>query len=472
MVNVGLLERKTFFILSGLLVLAALFRLLGISDRVLWYDELYSVSFAIQPLADLLQSVREYDPHPPLYYLQLHFWLKLGTGEVWLRLNSVLWSLLAVFPTYFVGRRLFGEAGGFWAALVLVVSPVGIFYAHEVRMYAVQMSLVALNLLLLERLLAGEQRRFELLFFFFTLVAICHVQGAGFLLLLPITVYALQRLKWNLRLGLARQLIFMIFLAGVCALPWLIQAQGTSLSHLRLLSFEDVPTVILKLLLGPDVEGGSSLVLLLFLGLAFVTLVGLILTPRTRDLAIAYILVTFSFTLLLAYFVSPVWHIKALAGILPILSIIVGGALAAVFERFGRTKRVGVGLTVAVVLCLGPYAVSVNSENDFRRMHYDTAEYLLVESQPGDTIEVEDWRDFWTLSWYLAGPGSVKIDTVDRPVIFSGGRQLLKMAENGISVSGNWRVERNDNWPDVAEPNPQEAQEIAHFARMVVYRQP
>ena len=454
------------------IVLAIGLRLLGIDAQPLWYDELYSAAFAIQTIPDIVTSVRAHDPHPSLFYILLHFWMKFGTDDVWLRLNSVSWSLLAILPTFLVGRRLFGTYGGFWAAFILTISPIAIFFAQEVRMYAMLMSLVAFNLLFLERLLVGDQRRFDLFWFFLTLLAVCYVQGAGCLLLLPVTVYIAQRVGWNWRSGIGRKLAVAVFAVAVLALPWVIQAQGTSLDHLRIWSFEDIPAVLLNILLGPDVQTSSDFVLMIFLFACCVAFVGLIKAPRTRALTISYILVNFGAILILAFFVTPLWHINALAGVLPVLTIIAGGALASAFEGFHRTPRVGLMLTGVVALTFIPFAIVVNGKNDaFRQMHYNTAAHLLQKTLPGDTIEIEDWRDLWTLTWYLSGPGTAPVDTEQHVITMTNGRELTKMADNSLSAPGVWRVIRNATWREAHEANRQEPDGTQHFARFVISRQ-
>ena len=78
----------------------------------LWLDEASSVWFARLPLGDLL--FRLCDPHPPGYYLLLKGWLALGESEVWLRLPSVLASLLAVVLTAWAGHKVLGARAARW----------------------------------------------------------------------------------------------------------------------------------------------------------------------------------------------------------------------------------------------------------------------------------------------------------------------------------------------------------------------
>jgi uncharacterized membrane protein len=77
------------------------------------------------------------DTSPPAYYLVLHEWTRwLGTSDAVLRLFSVLWSL-ACFPLLAsLARQLGGLEARLPTLLLFAVSPLGVFYSAEVRMYS------------------------------------------------------------------------------------------------------------------------------------------------------------------------------------------------------------------------------------------------------------------------------------------------------------------------------------------------
>lgn len=144
------MDRGTRSVLAGLLLAALL--PLPLLTQSLWLDEASSVWFARLSLADLL--FRLCDPHPPGYYLALKGWLALGEAEPWLRLLSLLASVFAVALTARAGRQILGGRGGVWAALLLATFPLQIWYAAEVRMYALAQALGVALLLPAWRLLS------------------------------------------------------------------------------------------------------------------------------------------------------------------------------------------------------------------------------------------------------------------------------------------------------------------------------
>jgi 4-amino-4-deoxy-L-arabinose transferase-like glycosyltransferase len=85
----------------------------------------------------VVRAVLLSDTNPPLYYLLLNTWTRLsGTGDGALRLFSVLWSVLALPFVWLIGNQLGGQRMAWSACLLFALSPVGLFYSVEGRMYS------------------------------------------------------------------------------------------------------------------------------------------------------------------------------------------------------------------------------------------------------------------------------------------------------------------------------------------------
>ncbi len=131
-----------------LLILAAAFglRVYGLGHQSLWSDEGASAAMTWRTPAEILAASAA-DIHPPLYYLLLRAWAEgAGRGEFGLRFLSVLAGVLTVALTARLGGRLFGAPGRTAAALLLAVSPLGVYYSQEARMYALLGMLGALGM--------------------------------------------------------------------------------------------------------------------------------------------------------------------------------------------------------------------------------------------------------------------------------------------------------------------------------------
>jgi len=116
----------------------------------LWLDEALSVNIARLPLADIPAALR-HDGHPPLYYGLLHGWMQVfGSGDGAVRSLSGLFSVVALPLAWLAGRRRGGPLLGWIAVAVLALSPFGLRYATETRMYALVMVLVLAGYLVVD----------------------------------------------------------------------------------------------------------------------------------------------------------------------------------------------------------------------------------------------------------------------------------------------------------------------------------
>lgn len=124
--------------LAVLTLLALGVRALRLGWQPLWWDEGYSIYFATEPLPRMLWLTAR-DIHPPLYYGLLHGWFALlaSTRPETARLLSVLCGVAAVPLLAWLARLMRPDrpAVALWAALLLALSPLHLFYSQEVRMY-------------------------------------------------------------------------------------------------------------------------------------------------------------------------------------------------------------------------------------------------------------------------------------------------------------------------------------------------
>jgi hypothetical protein len=122
-------------VLAGL-ILAALGLRLAVT-RGIWLDEAISIHQAHLSLHDLFSNLYNGDRHPPLHHLVL--WLTIrafGDSEFAVRLPSLIAGTLVIPVIYELGRELYDRRTGLVAAAFATASPLLVWYAQEVRMYA------------------------------------------------------------------------------------------------------------------------------------------------------------------------------------------------------------------------------------------------------------------------------------------------------------------------------------------------
>ncbi len=121
----------------GVLWLAFALRVYRLGVDSLWYDETVSALLARKSLTDMWAHTSR-DIHPPLYYALLHVWRGVAGGsEYSLAFLSVWFGVVSVALVGYLGWRIFGRQVGLMAAFLMAINPFSIWYAQEVRMYAI-----------------------------------------------------------------------------------------------------------------------------------------------------------------------------------------------------------------------------------------------------------------------------------------------------------------------------------------------
>ena len=165
------MKRSWFeFLLLAVIAIAVLLRIIYLGQREFWYDEVLSLllstgqKLAYQTPKDIPVNLASYtsllslpaedgfgdtlttvanllrglaaEPHPPLFFLSQHLWLRLfGSSETAVRSLNALFSIGAIASAYGLGRFLFGHRGGLLLAALLGVNPFYLFHSLNVRMY-------------------------------------------------------------------------------------------------------------------------------------------------------------------------------------------------------------------------------------------------------------------------------------------------------------------------------------------------
>ncbi len=164
-----------------LLLIAALLRLWDIQARSLWFDEAVEYISSNTAVGNLNENVLK-SFQPPLYTYLLHLWLIVGESELWLRLLSIVLSLLTVAGAMTWGGQLWGRRGGMLAGGIVALLPVDIRYAQEVAEYALLGCTLMWSFVYLDRAMHAARWRWWLGWGVCSLLAIYSHYGAGIML--------------------------------------------------------------------------------------------------------------------------------------------------------------------------------------------------------------------------------------------------------------------------------------------------
>jgi hypothetical protein len=208
------------------LALGFVLRMIGADSRSLQYDDTFSIFLAARSLPEILSGTAA-DTMPPLYYILLHFWMSISQQVWFIRLLTISLSLLVIAINYALVAQIFGRAAAGWAALLTAISPLQMYHAQDVRMYALMLVGQSGYLLFFARLYfpRGDQprgsRRDWLGLVLCGVLAMYSHNLAIFALVVP-SLYLLLKRKWLSLLRLAAAQVGI----GLLALPWLVLIPG------------------------------------------------------------------------------------------------------------------------------------------------------------------------------------------------------------------------------------------------------
>ncbi|MFS8158803.1 MAG: hypothetical protein ACMG6E_01060 [Candidatus Roizmanbacteria bacterium] len=185
-----------------------------------WRDEAYTYIMSRQSLLHILTSTAK-DFNPPLYYIIIHFWMKIfGHGEVALRSFSLLCLVGTVLFSVLILEQ-FGKMKSKWIyiyAILMTFNPVVLYYSFEARMYA----LLALMTTVSWYFFLKKSHKW------YIISSILALYTHYFFVLALISQYLVAFL-WNKK-ETWRQHMVNAFAIGVAFLPWFIMSSQALLT--------------------------------------------------------------------------------------------------------------------------------------------------------------------------------------------------------------------------------------------------
>lgn len=390
--------------LAGIVALAAALRLIGITRNWLWYDELLSANFSYGSLISVVAETLRFDVHPPLYYLQLHFWMLAGTSDQWLMLNPVLWSVAGVASCAWIADRFYGSRAGLLAGLFMALCAGQAQYAQQVRMYSMVSTLVVWAWYWNRRAVETGARalRGAWLWALLFASAVVYAHGAGVVMLSGVGADSLV-CSWRAhrRRGLLRWLVAHLILLAL-ALPAILlaSAKTTAIGHLVVPDASAVFSTWSGLVAGRhpfDLPAAAAAIL--------IAVLCLILAARQREprlLLCGGVLVPLAAFASLSHLIRPLWNERNLLPITPFVCLALAAGLAAEAGRARAARRLAAALAAALMAggCIAQQ-MRLTKGDAFKPAS------ALVRSlaKPGDVVYYRghEW-EFFCFMWYFGGP--------------------------------------------------------------------
>lgn len=377
-------------------------------DQPIWYDEAWSLILARLPMVDLLTATAN-DVHPPLYYLLINLVSRLGAGVVGLRMVSVLASLGAIWLVWMLTRNTPSGVQGLATAL-MALAPVQIYYAQELRSYAL------LQLLVLVSLFEIRRRKVIWVVIINTLILYTHNYGLFYVAALLLVYLAAEMFRPRIPgpgvdPKTRSKPLNAILAGGIPALlfaPWgliLVAQMGTVGAGfwIQPINLGGLTYAITQIVAGMGMPG-------YMMPLAVVASVAGLLVGAAyglrhgmRDMVVI-LLVPIILVVLTSMIWGPILLFRGFIGILPAYYILVAGAVSGASTPAGRYIGQG-SIGLMLVLTLG-YGLAYNF--GFVKANREVKPPSYIQA----TDTVVHLNEFTLLDWYAVGmPNQYQLDT-------------------------------------------------------------
>jgi uncharacterized membrane protein len=172
----------------------------------IWRDEAFSYFMAKNSISDIIIKTAS-DFNPPLYYILLHFWITIfGRTDILLKLLSFSAHLLTVYYAYLLSKKIFSRKFSVFVCLFTLFNPMLIYYAFEIRMYALYalFTLCSLYYFIIKK------------WNHYLLVNVFGLYTHSFFIFVPVSFFV-----WNLIYSKKYKELYLIFKPVLFFLPWI-----------------------------------------------------------------------------------------------------------------------------------------------------------------------------------------------------------------------------------------------------------
>ncbi|MBI2595327.1 glycosyltransferase [Candidatus Daviesbacteria bacterium] len=228
--------------------LGLFFRIYALISHDFWFDEAFTYHIAKLPLKTVFEAVLT-DNNPPLYYTLMHFWLKVNSNEVFLRLPSLLFNLATILllfkitqrfneaPLRCTSERFLSEIASFrrlhpWtnsprfsadfnkkaaslAAALFSLSPLTVYLATTARLHSMAIFFISAMCLSFLKLFEKPDFKYTILFVLVSILGL-YTQFYVILIFFPLTLFLLVK-KPQLR----SRWFVILMIEVILFIPWL-----------------------------------------------------------------------------------------------------------------------------------------------------------------------------------------------------------------------------------------------------------
>lgn len=408
------MSTRTSFLIIGCICLAAAFSLFIFNGQSLRLDEaqsLWQTSHSVPTMLSLIAS----DVHVPLYLLLLRGWEVFFGNEIEVaRLLSLLFFLLSIPALALLGSYIYDERVGFYAALLLTLSPFMNWYGNELRMYSLFTLLTILNQYFFLRIVHNHMaRKKATIWAGYIATGILGMYTHYFFNFL----FVGQALFVLLHRDLFSRETVINFLksAGIAALaftPWIILVLtanngGSPAPHLPPPNSINLFNTFSQFLFGFQEDHINTLIVSLWplsILLVFLTL------QKNKEVSTEtiYLVISILVPIALAFIVSisfrPLFLSRYLILSLPGVYLILSWIFSVYPPPLNKVAKVVLACAMIVMLGFESFSASTPVKEDYRA----ASQYLMQNAKSSDAIVITAPFTVYPIEYYYRGPASIE----------------------------------------------------------------
>jgi uncharacterized membrane protein len=355
-------------ILSGVLVL------IGTSIHSYELDEAFSL-YISKNWDDMTRLLWNKESNMWLYYIVLHYWQKLGTGEIMVRSLSATFSLMSLLVIYKIAEHLFEKKIATLSTFLMSINMYFIFYASQARSYSLALFLICLSMYLYLKNLKVKKMR--LAYVVVSGLAVWAHYYTVFVLFVQFVFSILQ--------GKYRKILPLLFLSGLIVLPTFL---APSFINRHWVDWIQKPNIV-NLLGTAYALSGDFLPLAAIYGLFYLFSIKFIIHHFRKfeiQLLLSWMLFPIILSFLFSWFLKPIYQSVYFLFSLPPFII-----LSAVFiQRIINEKRKGILIIMIVGLSLVRLVFWYTRSGTFKFIFSSSGDWKVITSYVDERFQEDD----------------------------------------------------------------------------------
>lgn len=207
------MKDRNLKLLIPIILLSSILMGISIIKQNFWFDEAFTISLAKVPLKNFLQAL-PMDYNPPLYYILVHFLLKLTPSYYVLRIPSMIFATVCTLFIYLLFKKETSPKIAITASALFALSPLTIYIGSELRFHSLSALMVILTTASFINLKNKNDRKSILLFLITSSLGL-YTQVYLLFLFIPFLLVAATRKRF-------KKMLPVVILPLVLFSPWLI----------------------------------------------------------------------------------------------------------------------------------------------------------------------------------------------------------------------------------------------------------